>query len=235
MKKFIYLDVGDTLLHLKKPPYQVYESIFRKYGLIDNLLSSEQLLKEFRISMKDLNEKLDPEFRDRYAIHPQGQDGWWRDLIHLFLKRVGGKDESVPAGAYREIFSVFDDLNIWEIDSGFSDLLSFVERENIGLGIISNWDLRLRGLLGRMNLLQYFSHVIISAEFGYEKPSPKIFEEAQRLAGLDPSQMYYVGDKIELDYIPPRKMGWTSFLISREPQQELQHVFHLGEVSRFIF
>lgn len=54
--------------------------------------------------------------------------------------------------------------------------------------------------------------VIVSAEFGYEKPSPKIFEEAMRLVGLSGDCLVYCGDKYELDIKIPKSLGWRSYL-----------------------
>ncbi|MCX7997874.1 MAG: HAD-IA family hydrolase, partial [Leptospiraceae bacterium] len=103
----------------------------------------------------------------------------------------------------------------------------------IGLGIISNWDLRLRTLLERKNLVQYFHPIIISAEFGYEKPSEKIFLHAQKLIGLEPNQLFYVGDKAELDYYPPKKLGWNAYLL-HSPIEGIPTISDLSELIPYL-
>ena len=70
-------------------------------------------------------------------------------------------------------------------------------------------------------MLQEFAPVVISAEFGYEKPSPRIFQEAERLSGRSPNQLTYVGDKLELDYYPSQALGWDSYLLTQKKESEL--------------
>ena len=48
------------------------------------------------------------------------------------------------------------------------------------LGIISNWDDRLRPLLHRLRLLDYFETTIISHEVGFTKPSRVHFRPGSR-------------------------------------------------------
>ncbi len=234
MRKFVYLDVGDTLLHLRISPSQIYVNIFQKHQLLTENYSTEFLLSEFYKSMNFLNSKLDKDFRDRYSLHPEGHEGWWKELIELFLKNLKPTSNYISKEIYQEIFSTFEDTSIWEIDKGFYELLEFARENKIGLGIISNWDLRLRNLLTRLNLIENFEHVLISSEFGYEKPSPLIFQEAEKLASTTKENLYYVGDKPELDYYPPRKLGWKSFLISSKPKEGFLQIQNLGELIPYL-
>lgn len=161
-----------------------------------------------------------PDYRDRYCTHPNGNDGWWLELIQAFVKKLGYTGP-LPKEASKEIFAAFDSEKAWRVESSFYQLLDFLREKQIGLGIISNWDLRLRGLLEKAGLLKEFSPVIISAEFGYEKPSPRIFQEAEKLSGRPPSQLIYVGDKLELDYYPSQALGWDSYLLTQTKESEL--------------
>ncbi|ULG84153.1 HAD-IA family hydrolase [Leptospira interrogans] len=63
-----------------------------------------------------------------------------------------------------------------------------------------------------IRIFEYLNPVIVSAEFGYEKPSPKIFEEAMRLVELSGDCLVYCGDKYELDIKIPKSLGWRSYL-----------------------
>ncbi len=229
--KCIVLDVGDTLLHIQKSPAHVYHSILEKHGFLPPGIPLEQLYSVFRIAMKEMNSKPNPDHRDRYVIHPEGNDGWWKELILRFLQKMNPQISNTPSEeVFLEIFQVFDDISAWRIEKGFPLLVVYCKRESISLGIISNWDLRLRNILSKLDLIPYFQFILISAEFGYEKPSLKIFEEAERFAGCKGNQLVYVGDKPELDYYPPRERGWKSFLISKEPREGLDCIHTLSEL-----
>jgi 2-haloacid dehalogenase len=210
---FIFLDVGDTLLKLSKDPGQIYFDILKKHNILSHSISYHTLSKFFFESWKEMNQNLPTDFQDRYAVHPEGNDGWWKDLISLFAGKAGYASE-IPEIALAEIFSEFDSFSTWQIEPGFAKLEAFAKENRIGLGIISNWDIRLRGLLDKIGLLSKFEHVIISSEFGYEKPSPKIFLEGMRLSGREPTELIYVGDKTHLDYAPTQELGWSSFLLT---------------------
>ena len=69
----------------------------------------------------------------------------------------------------------------------------------LSLGIISNWDERLRPLLAKLDLAKYFEVIIISCEVGFPKPSPVIFEQAAKKLGLASEFILHVGDSDEHD------------------------------------
>ncbi|MEM4270750.1 MAG: HAD-IA family hydrolase [Candidatus Pacearchaeota archaeon] len=235
MKKFVYLDVGETLLHLVKHPYEIYGSVLQRHGLLQEIVGDKKFfIEQFHIAMKEMSSKPNPELKDRYTIHPGGQDGWWTELIDLFLQKIHSPFIKPSLEVYQEIFAIFENPNLWKVNSGFEDLLSFAKENQIGLGIISNWDLRLRNLLERKNLISYFNPVLISAEFGYEKPSLKIFLHAQELVGLESSQLFYVGDKPELDYYPPKKLGWNAFLIHHSTSGDIPTIQDLSELISYL-
>ena len=231
-KKFLYTDVGDTLIKLRYSVSEMYAGVLEEHGILKEA-KAEDVQRHFKLAWREASSNLPPDHIDRYYAHPEGHTGWWKGLIDSFLFRLAGvriNSEEI----YELIFAKFDDPNNWVVDPTFYDLLKFLNQNKIGLGIISNWDLRLRALLTNMNLIQHFEHVIVSAEFGYEKPSPKIFEEAVRLTGLSHESHFYVGDKLEYDYYPPKKLGWTSFWISKEENSGVRTVSCLGDLIEYL-
>ncbi len=234
MKHFLFLDVGDTLLTLKENPGNIYFRSLEKYNCIRGNLSENQKIALFKDSWKTMSANGSADFRDRYQNHSNGINGWWIELIDTFVEKTHSpkiEDERV----YEEIFSYFDSEKNWNVEESFFKLTEFCLQKSIGLGIISNWDLRLRGLLERLNLDSFFNPIIISAEFGFEKPSLKIFEEGmRRTASLDVEQYSYIGDKAELDYHPPRELGWNSYLLKSE-KSELQTISKLIDIKVYLF
>jgi putative hydrolase of the HAD superfamily len=62
------------------------------------------------------------------------------------------------------------------------------------LGIISNWDERLRPLLDSLELTPFFDAIVVSVEVGFCKPAPEIFREAVRKLDLPSGNILHVGD-----------------------------------------
>jgi 2-haloacid dehalogenase len=212
---------------MNQSPYEVYSSIFKKHSLITNSLNNSELEICFRSSWKEMSQKTHPDHKDRYANHPKGIEGWWRELIEIYLKNINNKKIEKEV-VYREIFDWFDHPENWRLEPTFHELIHFCKLEKIGLGILSNWDLRLRNLLLQKNILGYFDIILISAEFGYEKPSPLFFKEAETLCNTQAHNIFYIGDKIELDYIPSKKRNWNSYILSKDKSEN----FHIQTLSQ---
>ena len=73
-------------------------------------------------------------------------------------------------------------------------MLCFVCTAGLKLGIVSNFDTRLRPILKELSLDQLFDAIVISAEVGVEKPNPTIFEAACQQLGVLPEEAVHVGD-----------------------------------------
>ncbi|PJZ54071.1 HAD-IA family hydrolase [Leptospira adleri] len=230
--RYLFLDVGDTILHLKKAAGETYLEILLEAGLKKEENSGEIFRQAFSEAWHKMNENAPPDHRDKYQVHPGGTPGWWKELLNDFLSRIPG---SVPLEkAFPIIYNRFADPELWEIDPGFWELKDYCKTEGWGLGVISNWDHRLKDLLDSKGILEHLNPVIVSAEFGYEKPSPKIFEEAMRLVNLPPGALVYCGDKFELDVVVPKSLGWRSYLKKEDGDvQTLSELIrHLSERNK---
>ncbi|EMO52105.1 HAD-IA family hydrolase [Leptospira noguchii] len=226
-QKYLFLDVGDTILHLKKSAGETYLEILLQTGLQKKENAGETYKKAFIESWQKMQKNSPPEHRDKYQSHPGGTPGWWKELLEDFLKRV--PDQVSIEKAFPIIYHKFADPELWTLDPGFWKLKDYCKKENWGLGAISNWDHRLRALLETKGILEYLNPVIVSAEFGYEKPSPKIFEEAMRLVRLSGDCLVYCGDKYELDIEVPKSLGWRSYLKGKKGDLET-----LSELIQFL-
>lgn len=87
------------------------------------------------------------------------------------------------------------------------------------MGVISNFDQRLESILENVQIRQYFAFVLTSYDYGTEKPSLSIFEEALRLMKclreeqILPQEAIHIGDKVDNDYFGARRAGWNALLI----------------------
>lgn len=83
--------------------------------------------------------------------------------------------------------------------------------KNNKLGIITDGrSITQRNKLKSLKIEKYFDLIVISEEFGSEKPNENnftIFEQFEN------TQKYYVGDNINKDFICPNKLGWTTFCL----------------------
>ena len=75
------------------------------------------------------------------------------------------------------------------------------------LGIIANQSPGTQERLDNWGLGKYFDVVVASAEAGCAKPDMKIFNMALDQAGCEPSEAIMVGDRLDNDIAPAKKLG----------------------------
>jgi HAD superfamily hydrolase (TIGR01549 family) len=56
-----------------------------------------------------------------------------------------------------------------------------------------------------------------SEEWGVEKPSAEFFDHIVQISGVAPSEVAYVGDRIDNDVLPSKAAGMTSVFLPRGP------------------
>ncbi|MBR1390735.1 MAG: HAD family hydrolase [Lachnospiraceae bacterium] len=75
------------------------------------------------------------------------------------------------------------------------------------LGIIANQSLGTQDRIDNWDIGQYFDVVMASAEAGCAKPDLKIFTMALNKAKCEPTEAVMVGDRLDNDIIPAKKLG----------------------------
>jgi len=94
--------------------------------------------------------------------------------------------------------------------------LEFLNSIGINCVLVSNGTSeRQRSKISKFHLGPYFSHIVISEEIGYEKPSPEIFQYAMELTGHDHRTTWMIGDSYQSDIIGAKSTGIFSVMISK--------------------
>lgn len=78
------------------------------------------------------------------------------------------------------------------------------------LGIIANQGKYLEERLENFGVLPYFEVVVGSADVGLSKPDVAIFDYALTQAGVLPEEAIYVGDRMDNDMVPAKKLGMAT-------------------------
>lgn len=85
------------------------------------------------------------------------------------------------------------------------------------LVMVANQGLHARGLLEAADLDRYFSKLLLSDEIGIAKPDERIFQMALEAIGLPPERVAMLGDRLDLDVEPSRRLGMLAIRIRRGP------------------
>jgi len=83
------------------------------------------------------------------------------------------------------------------------------------IGVIANQPLGTLERLEKFGIREYFDLVVASAEEGIAKPDRKIFEIAMSRAGCRPEQAVMIGDRVDNDIVPAKKLGMNTIWIKR--------------------
>jgi putative hydrolase of the HAD superfamily len=195
----ITFDVGGTLIECWPSVGHVYAEVAARHGHLQ--LSPELLNRRFKEAWKRLKH-----------FHHTFND--WATLVDATFGELVQPPPSFTF--FPELYDRFSDPNAWRVFEDVLPVLKKFKSQGIALGIISNWDERLRPLLGRLKLDHYFDAIVVSCEAGSHKPSPAIFATACAALRSRTANTLHVGDSFEMDVAGARAAGLQTRWLRRE-------------------
>ncbi len=108
-----------------------------------------------------------------------------------------------------------------KLAEGIIKFLDHLKASNIPMGIITDGrSITQRNKLKALGIEHYFQDIIISEEFGSEKPDPRNYRYYHdKYPGKD---FYFVGDNTTKDFIVPAQLGWQTICI-KNPGNNIHH------------
>jgi putative hydrolase of the HAD superfamily len=104
---------------------------------------------------------------------------------------------------------------------------------DVGLYVVSNWDLQLVEVLERLGWMRYFDGTVVSAVSGIEKPDPRLFEEALEVSGTRGDRTVMVGNDPVADIEGAAEAGIDTVLVDRRGDVEAPRAtFVVPDLSR---
>ena len=211
--KAIFFDAVGTLLYLPKSVGWHYAKVAHDLHLD---LDEHALDKAFAAAWKKMPAR-------RAIDGPRDNDDkdWWRELVDLILDEVAPSLGEPDRDNFFEIaYEHFAEAGVWELYPEVIDVLEKLHTR-FQLGVISNFDGRLRMILEQLGISKFFSHVFVSSEMGADKPDPKIFQRALTFVGVAANQALHVGDDPERDWKAATGAGLSIFQLDR-PKNSLR-------------
>jgi HAD superfamily hydrolase (TIGR01662 family) len=132
--------------------------------------------------------------------------GWL--YFNLVLKHAGVSQHAGTDAALAELREYHRSENLWEhVAPDVVPALAALRARGLRLVVVSNANGRLRHLFDRLQLTQWFDHLLDSHEWGVEKPDPRLFQLALEQAQADPARTVHVGDLYHVDVMGARRAG----------------------------
>ncbi len=205
--KAIFFDAVGTLFYLTGTVGDHYALVGREVGLG---LDANQLDRAFYSAWNKMPQ--------RTAIDgPRENDDklWWRELVDLVLDQVAPSLSELDHDNFFEIaYEHFAEAGVWELYPEVPGVLEKLQAR-FELAVISNFDGRLRLILGHLGISKFFRHVFVSSELGADKPDPEIYRRALKFADLKPNEVLHVGDDPERDWEAASAAGLSIFRLDR--------------------
>jgi putative hydrolase of the HAD superfamily len=193
----VTFDVGGTLIKPSPSVGEIYAEVAARHGW--KKVSAEALNRRFATAWKGL----------KNFNHSREE---WAALVD---ETFGKTEEKASETIFPEIYDRFAEPNAWHVFEDVLPAFDALAAMDINLGVVSNWDERLRPLLQKLGLSKYFQAEIVSCEVAFTKPSPVIFEQASRMLGEAPEHILHVGDSASHDVAGAKGAGFQALLLER--------------------
>jgi len=204
----VFFDVGGTILRANPSVGEIYARRAADHGFSSK---PEELNGRFRVAWGEYL------VRSRSRAFRCDDETLRGDWFQIVSQTFAG---DVPSGAmgalFEDLYEYFVYPDAWTLVPGTRQAFETLRDRGMRLGVISNWDKRLRETLEGIGLLELFEPELIkiSHEVGFEKPHDAMFEAARESAGVDPARILHVGDSLEADIAPAAAHGLRTFWVS---------------------
>lgn len=216
--KLILFDGAGTLFHLPKSVGSHYALVGRSIGLD---LNADALDQSFARVWQEMPARPS-------TGQPRADDdkGWWREIVDRVFAEVAPATHELDRDNFFEVaYEHFAEAGVWEL---YPEVIEVLEqlRPHFRLGVVSNFDGRLRMILEHLGISRFFSEVVISSEVGADKPDPLIYRHAIELMGLAPNESLHVGDDPIRDWQGAASAGLGIFKLER-PKNSLRDLLSI--------
>ena len=130
------------------------------------------------------------------------------------IEGMGGAGPEVDRAA-RDIYDEWSACHHFEMYDDVPDVLRRLHSDGLKIGLISNTQRCLSSFQKHFELEGLFSVALSSADHGYMKPHPSIFQAALASIGIPAGEAVMVGDSYAHDIEGARGAGMRAVLVAR--------------------
>lgn len=200
-------NISITIQRIRHMNIKIDKESFFIFDLDDTLFREVDFLRSaYKQIAKMISEQ------DAHSIYEE-MFGLYKKKENVFewvLSKYGNKIPELTKETLLETYrNHLPEINLSE------DIRMFLDRvhsEGAGMGLITDGrSITQRNKLKALRILDYFNDLIISEEFGTEKPNPLNFLYFEKK--YPGKKFYFFGDNTIKDFVIPVKLGWTSICI----------------------
>ena len=207
----VLFDFGDTLMYPRVPWPPVHEQAGRALG---EYICAGGIELDCASFSGEFRERLDQYFleRERSMVETSSM-GVLRNL--LTEKGHPGINEKFLRAALDHYYSITQQN--WYLEEDALTTLTELQSHGLRIGLVSNASDShdVYTLVDKFGIRSYFDFILVSADCGYRKPHPQIFEQALANWNYLPDEIAMVGDRLDADISGARPLGIFAIWIKR--------------------
>jgi HAD superfamily hydrolase (TIGR01662 family) len=159
-------------------------------------------------------------------------------FIRRIIEGMGGSGDDQITSCAREMYDAWAACHHFHLYDDAEAVLRELAARQVKIGLISNSHRSLDEFAAHFNLQGLVAAAVSSAEHGYLKPHPSIFEAALSQAGVDARDALMVGDSLTHDVEGARRVGMRGVLLHRAdsplPTVDVPVIRNLTELSALL-
>ena len=219
----VFFDAVGTLLHPEPSAADAYAIIGSRFG---SRLARSTITARFRAAFRR-HEELDRAVG--HATSEEREVNRWRSIVAEVLD-----DVEDSAGCFGALYDHFSRPDSWRLEPDCAPTLRELAERGLVLGLCSNFDHRLRGLVAAAPELAEVRHLVISSEVGWKKPAAEFFAAVTHAAALFPEKILIVGDDRGNDFDGARAAGLSALLFDPRSTSDLAPKDRITRLSDLI-
>ncbi len=216
--QFVFFDLDNTLLNHSSAEASAQKDIYSSYPELQKV-SQEEWVNTYQQINHNLWDRYQKDEIDRHELHHLRFHGTMTTLgIEPGRSDDIGKD-------YMRRYSTH-----WHWVDGAKEALEAIS-DTYPVGIVTNGFLEIQQKkIEKMGLDRFTRTFVITEEIGVMKPHQKVFDHATEKAGVNRSDILYVGDSYSSDIVGGKNAGWktawfTAFVSEIEDGQSADFLF----------
>ncbi len=209
--KVIFVDAVGTLFGIRGSVGQIYSEIAQEFGVeVPAKILNAAFYKAFAASEPPVFLGVEPQ------EIPNCEFKWWEALaLDTFQQADVYHQFSDFAAFFQQLYAHFATAEPWFVYPDVQPALEQWQQMGIEMGVLSNFDSRIYGVLESLGVAQFFTSVTISSQVGAAKPDREIFAAALEKHQCNVHEAWHIGDSYTEDYQGAKSAGLRAILLKR--------------------
>ena len=219
----VIFDAFNTLVTSRRGSKQTFLT-----GLVQaGINASAAMLAELQAASEGLD-------HSEWSDSRQAYSGWAGET----LASVARDGSNLGAGLASHVIPALEQLHQAPMVAlpGAAECLAMLKRAGFTIALCSNWGWDLAADLAGAGLASCIDVFVTSAQAGYRKPHPRIYDATLDLAGFTAEDAVFVGDSLRTDALGPQSIGIRSVLLAPAAKRQVhrEQVASLADAARLL-